>query len=187
MVLAQDITGNTEGRVSDTTGVPLPGVNISLQSESLQGTKGTSSDDKGYFYIFALPVGSYEVKISIVGYRDVTIENVQIGLGKTTYLGEIKLKQQAINLPEVTISGEKYIIDPTSTTYGGNIQPKYFDQLPVDRDYKSIVTLLPQANTSFYGDGANIGGATGYENKYFVDGVEVNDPGFGIFRYISSI
>ena len=112
MILAQDIAGNMEGRVSDTTGVPLSGVNISLQSESLQGIKGTATNNKGYFSIFNLPGGNYIVKISFIGYRDVTVENVQIRLGKTTYLGEIKLKQQAINLPEVTVSGEKYIIDP---------------------------------------------------------------------------
>jgi hypothetical protein len=42
-----------------------------------------------------------------------------------------------------------------------------------------MVSLLPQANTSYYGDEVNIGGATGFENKYFVDGVEVTDPLIG--------
>ena len=56
---------------------------------------------------------------------------------------------------------------------------QYFEKIPLDRNYKNIITLLPQANTSYYGDGANIGGATGFENKYFVDGVEVTDPLIG--------
>ncbi len=179
LINAQDITGNLEGLVSDSLGTPLPGVNITVQSNNLQGIKGTATNERGYFNIFFLPVGNYKVKISMIGFRELIIENVMIRLGKTTYLGNLKLSQEAINLPEVTVSSQKEIIDPTSTNYGGNIQPKYFDQLPMDRDYKSIVTLLPQANSSFYGDGVNVGGSTGFENKYFVDGVEVTDPLFG--------
>jgi hypothetical protein len=179
LINAQDITGNLEGLVTDSLGNLLPGVNITVQSDNLQGIKGTATNVNGYFNIFYLPVGRYKVKISMIGFREVVVENVQIRLGKTTYLGNIKLESEAINLPEITVSAEKENIDPTSTTYGGNIQPKYFDQLPVDRDYKSIVTLLPQANTSGFGDGVNIGGSTGFENKYFIDGVEVTDPLFG--------
>jgi hypothetical protein len=42
-----------------------------------------------------------------------------------------------------------------------------------------MTSLLPQANASYFGDEVNIGGATGFENKYFVDGVEVTDPLIG--------
>lgn len=115
----------------------------------------------------------------MIGFRDLVVENVQVRLGKTTYLGNLKLSPEAINLPEITVSEERNIIDPTATTYGGNLQPKYFDQLPIDRGYQDMVTLLPQANVSFFGDAANIGGATGFENKYFIDGVDVTDPLFG--------
>ena len=176
---AQDISGNLEGIVTDSLGNPLPGVNITVQSDNLQGLKGTATNQKGYFGIFYLPVGSYKVKISMIGFRELIIENVQVRLGKTTYLGNLKLSAEAINLPEITVSEERNIIDPTATTYGGNLQPKYFDQLPIDRGYQDMVTLLPQANVSFFGDAANIGGATGFENKYFIDGVDVTDPLFG--------
>ena len=173
--VAQDISGKIEGWITDSIETPLLGVNIVVQSENLQGIKGTNSNEKGYFNIFYLPVGNYKVKISMIGFRELTIENVHVRLGKTTYLGNLKLSQEAINLPEVTVSGERNIIDPTSTTYGGNLQAKDFDQLPIDRDYKNMISLLPQANTSFYGDGINIGGSTGFENKYFIDGVEVTN------------
>jgi len=179
---AQDISGNIEGRVVDSTGNTLAGVNISLQSENLQGTKGTSSNEKGYFNILSLPVGIYDVKISTVGYRILTLENVQVSLGKTTYLGEIILEQQTIDLPEVTIFDEKLSIDPRSTINGGTIQSKEFEKLPVDRDYKQIATLFPQANTSYYGDAVNIGGGTGRETKFFIDGVDVTGLNIGLER-----
>jgi hypothetical protein len=178
-LLAQDISGNLEGRITDSTGTALTGVNISLQSDNLQGLRGTTTDDEGRFRIFSLPIGSYKIRFSFVGYRETIFENVQINLGKTTNLGQIQLEKQTYNLSEVIVSGEKFIIDPTSTTYGGNLNSKDFEKLPIDRNYQNMVSLLPQANSSYYGDGINIGGATGFENKYFVDGVEVTDLLYG--------
>ncbi len=173
---SQDITGSLTGQVSNTLGAAVTGVNISVQSDNLQGIKGTATDKNGFFRIIKLPPGIYKIRLSSVGFREVLIEDVQIILGKTTNLGEIKLKEEAVTLPEINVSGKRSVIDPVSTSYGGNINSKSFEQLPVDRNYVNIATLLPQANTSYYGDQPNIGGATGFENKYFVDGVEVTDP-----------
>ena len=180
-ILAQSVTGNLEGRITDTTGNSLAGADIILQSESLQGTKGTNTGEDGYFRFLSLPTGIYSVKISSVGFRQLLISKVSVSLGKTTNIGVLHLEQQTFSLPEITVLGEKPIIDPVSTTYGGNIQAADFEQLPVERDYKDIATLLPQANTSYFNrDEANFGGATGFENKYFVDGVDVTEPLTGI-------
>lgn len=173
---SQNVAGNLEGRIIDAAGNSLADINVILWSESLQGSRGAASDPKGYFRFISLPVGRYNIKISSIGFSQLNIEDVVIQLGKTTSLGEIILKQQAIDLPEITVSGKKPVIDPVSTSYGGNINSADFRQLPIDRNYRNMVTLLPQINSSFYGDEANIGGGTGFENKYFVDGVEVTDP-----------
>jgi hypothetical protein len=77
------------------------------------------------------------------------------------------------------ISGQQLSIDPRTTTYGSNLRPSDFENLPVERNYRSMISLLLQSNTSFFGDEVNIAGATGFENKYFVDGVEVTDPLIG--------
>jgi hypothetical protein len=180
-ILAQSVTGNLEGRITDTTGSPLAGVNILLQSESLQGARGTATSHDGYFRFLSLPTGIFSIKVSSVGFRPLLISKVSVSLGKTTNIGVLHLKQEAVSLPEITVSGEKPIIDPVSTTYGGNIRAASFEQLPTERDYADIATLLPQTNVSYYyRDKANIGGATGYGNKYFVDGVEVTVPLTGI-------
>jgi hypothetical protein len=138
--VSQDITGNIEGQIVDSTGNSLMGVNVSLQSKSLQGSRGTTTNEKGYFRLLSLSAGEYNVKLSAVGFGLLNVENVQVQLGKTTNLGEIKLTQQTITLPEITVSGKKPVIDPVSTTYGGNINSASFEQLPVDRNYRNIAT-----------------------------------------------
>ena len=54
---AQDITGSLSGQVSDTPGAGAAGVNISVESDNLQGVRGTATDKNGFFRIFNLPPG----------------------------------------------------------------------------------------------------------------------------------
>jgi hypothetical protein len=177
---AQQVTGNLEGRILEVQGQPLAETNITVTGPSLQGTRGSTSDKRGYFRILALPAGSYTAKISLLGYQAVTYDNVPIRLGKTTFLGEIRLQSQAIEMPAITVSGAKPLIDPVSTTTGANLAAETYEVLPIQRNYRSITTLLPHANESFLGDEVNFGGATGLENKYYIDGTDVTDPWRGI-------
>ncbi len=175
MIRAQNITGNIEGKIVDSIDVPLTGADILVEGESLQGIRGASTNDNGYFYIPNLPVGSYKLSVSMIGYQKVIIDEVHIFLGSTTSLGILHLKSHSIETDEIVVSGNKELIDPSSTEYGGMLQSNNFKNLPLDRDYKSIAALLPMANSSYFGDQVNFAGATGFENKYFIDGMDVSD------------
>jgi hypothetical protein len=178
--LSQQVTGNLEGRTLDSLQQPLDAVNVLVAGPAVQGVHGTSSDAFGYFHIFALPPGSYTVNLSRTGYRQAAYENVAIQLGTTTGLGEIRLQPKTQELPEIVVSVERSSIDPVSTRIGGNLNAEEFRDLPLDRNYRTMITLLPQANQSFLGDGANVAGATGLENKFYIDGVDVTDSYIGV-------
>jgi hypothetical protein len=113
-----------------------------------QGKRGTASENQGYFRVLALPAGSYTVKFSHIAHQTVTHENVVIRLGKTTTLGEIRLSSRTLQLSELVISAERPVVDPTSTTVGAKLSSKTYETLPTQRNFRSIVTLVPQANTS---------------------------------------
>lgn len=172
----QTVTGNLEGTTLDQTGEPVAGASIMVSGPSLIGTKGASTDALGHFRILALTSGEYVVRISHVSYKLYTISGVRIQLGITTSIGQVYLTPQAVELGPVTVAGERQPIDVTSTALGQNLTDNYLDGLPLDRDYQGISKLLPQANESFYGDGTSVAGATGLENKYFINGVDVTDP-----------
>ena len=176
---AQHITGDLHLIVADSLGEPIPGVNVLVTGSHVQGDRGAASDNLGHCNVLALPPGVVTVRLSHAAYQPIVFKGVVIQLGKTTNLGEIRLRQRTHDMPELIVSGLRSGIDPHSTTYGSNLRPSDFETLPVDRNYQGMVSLLPQANTSYYGDAVNIAGATGFENKYFVDGVEVTDPLIG--------
>ncbi len=190
---AQHTTGDLQFRVVDSLGNAISGVNVKVTGPQVQGVRGGVSDGFGYFNILALLPGRVSVEVSHSAYQPVIFENVLIQLGKTTTLGEVTLHGRMHELPELVISGRSPLLDPGTTYSGANIHSADIEGLPVERNYRSIVSLLPQANTSYFGDEVNVAGATGWENKYFVDGVDVTDSFLGMsgtnlpYNFVSEI
>ena len=181
-VWSQEIAGNLEGRILDPKGQPVIGAEVNASGPALQGIREAGTDLGGYFRLFALPSGPFTIRIQHPDFQEQTFQNVLVRLGKTSTLGVIYLKMRFEEAHEVVVVAEKPLIDVSSTNIGANLFSTQYELLPLQRDYRSLVTLLPRANQSFLGDEANFAGATGLENKYFIDGVEVTDP----FRGISS-
>ena len=175
MMSAQEVTGNLEGRVLDSEGSPIPGVTVTVTSVSLQGQRGISSSNDGFFRLLALPTGRYSVQLNHVAYNQKKLNDVQIWLGKTTTIGDIVLQESTLEMAEVVVSGDRLLLDPVSTTGGANLVREKFEDLPLERNYRSIASILPHANESYYGDEVNIAGSSGLENRYFINGNEVTN------------
>ena len=173
----QAVTGDIEGWVvAQETGDAVPYVSISVSGKSLQTTRGSMSMSDGYFSIKALPVGVYSVKIQHISYKLVSYDDVSVRLGKTTTLGKTELIVATIEMEEIVVSGRRPLLDFSTTESGNNLSSEVLDQLPTPRDYREVLTILPHANASFLGDNTNVSGATGSENQYFIEGVNVTDP-----------
>ncbi len=173
---AQQVTGEIQGPVLGSGGQPLAEVRVTATGLSLQGERRAGSDTHGEFRFLALPPGTYSIHLARIGYRALVIERVVVRLGQTTSLDAVVLPEQATELRPLVVMANPAAIDPMTATVGTQLSAQSFDKLPVGRDYRSIITLLPQANESYYADGVNIAGGTGLENAYFVDGVNVTEP-----------
>lgn len=172
---AQETTGRLEGRVLDARGVPISEVNVAVTSPSLQGGRGCLTDARGTFVLLALPVGEYRVKLAHLAHQAQVFEAVLVRLGQTTTLGDVRMPERVLDQPEFVVTAARPLIDPRSTEGGGVLESRDFSTLPIDRDYRSTAALLPHANASAFGDPVNFAGATGLENRYFVDGIDVSD------------
>jgi hypothetical protein len=170
------MTGSLQGLVVSTDDAPIV-VSVSVSGPSLQGSRVVEADAMGHFRLLRLPVGSYSVRITAIGYQPLLVEDVRVRLGSTTTLGQLRMQRaRAVELPPVTVTASQVLIDPTSTNLGANIDARVFEYLPLERNYRSVVALLPHANQSFLGDEINVGGSTGLENIYYIDGVNVTEP-----------
>ena len=180
-ITAQEVTGRIEGRVLGTDGAALSEVEVTASSPSFLGTRVASTDRAGRFQLHALPVGTYRVDARRIGYRAVAVEDVSVRLGETASLPRITLPEALVELGEIVVRGEDVGLDPASTASSTRFHALQLDQLPLTRNYRELALLAPAAIPSYLGraggipDGVNIGGATGLENSYFVDGINVTD------------
>ena len=176
LVRSQAVTGSLEGRIVSTQGEPLEHAVVTVSGPFLQGTREVSTDSRGHFLLLWLPAGTYTVQLRALGFSPVALRDVRISLGATGSLGDVSLAPQSVELPTIEVSGAKPLIDPTTAAAATVLDSAVFLALPTERNFRSLIPLAPEANPSPYGDEANVAGATGDENGYFVDGIHVTDP-----------
>lgn len=107
-------TGKITGYVVDSTVTKaVEFANIGLINKATnKPVDGTTADEKGKFTLNRIPKGDYKLSISFIGFKNYTADNLVIEeKGTTIDLGVIKLSPNVQTLEEVTVSGQKAIIE----------------------------------------------------------------------------
>ncbi|MGC8722764.1 MAG: TonB-dependent receptor [Acidobacteriota bacterium] len=174
MVWAQAQNGGLQGRIVDETGQPVVGATIQVKGPNLQGFQGGATDLGGSYLIPNLPVGrGYEVRVEAPGYNTVVRKNIEIPLGVIVSL-PFTLSQ---GKTEIVVTAAAPVIDEKSTRIGANISDKMISSIPLGRNANNIAFLAPGAVTSGLAGTPSFGGASGPENVYTVNGVDVTGTG----------
>ncbi len=159
-------TGKIAGRVTNQeTGEPLPGANVMIAATS----QGAAADSEGYYTILNVQPGSYTVTASMIGYREVRVENVQIRTDFTTRQN-FELKPTTLEMKdEVVVLGSKPDIQRDRTSTLSIVSADEITGLPVQEVSEIIELQAGVVNGHFRG------GRHG-EVAYMVDGMSVSDP-----------
>ncbi|WP_243406293.1 TonB-dependent receptor domain-containing protein [Siphonobacter curvatus] len=72
---------------------------------------GTVADDKGKFTLNRVAEGNYKLLITFIGYTAKTVDNVVVKKGEDLDLGVIKLSASTRTLQEVTVTGQRELIE----------------------------------------------------------------------------
>ena len=95
-------TGTITGRVIEaSSNTPLVGVNVGLAGTTL----GAATDTSGRFAISNVPVGTYTVEASLVGYMT-EAQQIQVRTAETTQL-RVTLSKQAVEMSGITVTGRR--------------------------------------------------------------------------------
>jgi len=107
--------GNSKitGVVSDSSaGKPVEFASIALVSfADNKVIDGTVADVDGKFEIASVTPGKYKLLISFLGFTDKTLNNISVEKGKDINLGKIQMSANTKTLEEVTITGEKSMVE----------------------------------------------------------------------------
>ena len=177
LLAAQSGSARIIGKVADVDGNPLPGVMVEADSPKLVGTVSTITDEMGVYRLLNITPGSYTITFTLEGFQKVTRENIVITLEQTlTVNTEMKLGKITEN---ITVMGQAPLIDVRSTDKGMTLTKDIFSTLPKGRNFDSLVSAIPGVhqetdNSHSLIGGTTVDGASGAENMYYVDGVNIN-------------
>lgn len=178
IVVHSQNTGNLSGTVTDAvTGDALPGVNVIIKGTYY----GAATDINGKFRINNISVGTYNVDISLIGYKTFQYTGIEIQANKTKEL-VIKLEETVLTLDQdVVVIGDKPLLDVEETQSKKTITKDDLD-IAVIENISDIVTQ--QSGVVKSDNSIHIRGGRSYENAFLLDGVSVQDPlagtGFGL-------
>ena len=104
--------GEVKGKVLDKSNdEPIGFVNVVLNNVSSgKMAKGAITDENGNFTLSDLPYGSYELKVSYVGYKELSRKCPLSASKPTHHFTALYLTEDAKQLGEVTVTGQRAIM-----------------------------------------------------------------------------
>ena len=163
-------TGKISGRVTDVkTNEPLIGVNVLLT-----GTRqGAATDPQGDFFIANVLAGTYTVKASQVGYKDVLITDVIVHTDATTEL-KISMEQTVLEVgQEVVVTAQRPVVEKDNTATRVYLEATDITSRPAV-SVLEVASTLPSINVD---NGVmSVRGGLLNEVSFLVDGARARNP-----------
>ncbi|WP_299820607.1 TonB-dependent receptor [uncultured Pontibacter sp.] len=168
------ITGTARDR---NTQEPLIGVSVQVVGSQL----GTVTNENGAFRIESIPVGSYTVQSSYIGYQPQSRFNVNVTVGNVQILN-FEMAPAASQLQQVEVVANRR----QSAAVADLVTPLSVQSLTTEEirsnpggnfDISKVVQVLPGVATNGTGGGSRndliIRGGAPNENVYYIDGIEI--------------
>ena len=177
---SQATTGVIEGVVSDSTGGVLPGVTVTLRNTATNFEQVQVTDAQGRFRGVLLPLGPYELKVSLEGFAPQVVRGVDLGVGQTRTVN-VKLGQTAVS-EQIVVTAEVPLIETARTEGATRLDEDVMSDLPNNgRNFLEMTKLTPGVTIvqGPDGDELSINGQKGISNNISVDGADFNNPFFG--------
>ncbi len=176
-------TGSIAGVVRDPSGAAVPGVTITVTSPNLIRPQTGVSGSDGSFRILNLPPGKYKLTVAATkGFADYVQTDIDVNLSRVS-AADITL-QVATSKTEVSVNAGAPV-DVATTVVSSNVSVEQFSNFPTARTVQSLYTISPSVTRSGLRDQAgrdrdpSVGGSSGPENNYILDGVNTADPAYG--------
>ena len=176
-------TGEVVGVVTDANGAVVPNAAVTLSGPNLIRSQSTTSDSDGSYRFGQVPPGRYTVETAATsGFAAYKQDNVEVNLGRTTSTNITLAIAGATGVVDVIATPE---IDQNSNVTGSNISTEFFSNIPTSRTVQGLYTIAPTVARSGLRDASgrdrdpSVGGSSGPENSYILDGVNTTDPAFG--------
>lgn len=184
---AQETTGSIEGTVKDSAGAVVPNLTITITNAkavasgtTTTGTGGgfrrtVTTNDQGFFRMLQVPPGVYDVVSTATGgFGEARYENVTVSIGQNTQL-EISVNPGgSVNTVDI-LSSDTPPVDTTNNAIQTTINAQKIELLPKSTGFTGLLKSVPGTRPESRTGGFSVDGASGAENVFVIDGLEVTN------------
>lgn len=164
-------TGVIRGKVTNAINKePIPYAVVVVEGTTLGGT----SDDNGDYTITGLTPGIYNLKASFIGYKPVTLYEVQVTLANVKF-ANIEMEEMSMEMQEAIVTAQPFARKEESPLSLRSIGVAEIKRNPGgNRDISRVIQSLPGvAITSSFRNDIIVRGGSPNENRFYLDGIEV--------------
>jgi hypothetical protein len=172
---AQGATTQTlSGSVVDASGAVIPGADVTAKHTGTGVSFNAVSNGEGLFSLPSLPVGTYNVTVTLQGFKTVIIQDVALSSAAPA---NVKATMEVGGVAEqVTVASTSEIVQTQSSTVAQTINTNQISKLPLtSRSAMDFVNFLPGVTTANGNRQAVINGLPRGTINITLDGVNVQD------------
>jgi outer membrane receptor protein involved in Fe transport len=178
--LAQSLStgGAIVGTVTDESGGVLPGVAVTIRNTATGLTRETQTDAEGIYRAPLLPVGSYQVSLTLSGFATTRRTGLTLTIGENLIV-DVAMKVASAQ-EEITVTAEAPIIESSRVHQASTVGDRAVANLPVNgRNFIDFVLTTPGVTRDTRGGDISFAGQRGTLNSLVIDGADNNNTFFG--------
>ncbi len=161
--LIAQTTGKISGRVySQSDKEPVAGANVTIDGMTL----GASTDLEGEFFIINIPPGKHDVRVQMIGYETVVVQDVKVSVNRTAGI-DVVIGEALLEGEEIVVIADRVSIKKDQTSSIKNVSSEEIQTLPVETIDQVVEMQAGIVQGHFRG-----GRST--EVSYLVDGVQTD-------------
>ena len=167
-------TGSISGIVVDADGGVIPGADVVVTNKVTGQTLTTVTSGQGLFAVPSVTTGTYEVKVSLQGFKTVLLQNVVVNAGVPA---SVRATMEVGGLTEqVIVQSTAELVQTQSATVSTTLDTRQVASLPLSsRSAFDFVVFLPGTSTPGGSRDSTINGLPQGTINITLDGVNIQD------------
>jgi len=136
------VTGSISGTVTDSAGLVIPGVKVAVTNIAQGVQTKTVTDSKGNYTFPSLPVGRYDLKTEVQGFKPQSRTGLNVDLDSALQI-DLTLEIAAM-VEEVTVTDTEVHVETQSTQVGQVVTSRQMTSVALNgRSYTDLLALQP--------------------------------------------
>ncbi len=182
LLQSQTTFGTITGTVLDPSGLPVPGVRVTVKNEGTNIAQDVTSDERGDYRVSHLNPGRYTVTASLTGFKRHTTTGIILETAATVRV-DVPLAVGEV-ATEVTVTSGAPLVESETSNIAGVRTNQVMLRMPINVRgnfngfFYNMLQLTPGAQQGT-GSAFSLGGTRGNQTQFTLDGTSTNSAMFG--------